>query len=86
MAWSKHRTRSRTPDAVAALEAVDPTTDADVLRRAAEDLRRPHLCDWDPEVAHALADLFDARANIVGADRPHVVAVAHAFMARMEDQ
>lgn len=86
MAWSKHSNGFRAPDIVAEMESRDPTTDVDLLTKAAEDLRHPMLCNWDPGVAHALADLFDARAQTLGGDRPHVVAVARAFMARMEGQ
>ncbi len=97
MTWSKHSNGYRAPEVVAELEAADPTTDVDVLRKAAEDLRHPMLCNWDSRVSRPLADLFDVHANLLAAEADagahftgafalgEVLAVARGFMARMED-
>ncbi len=60
---------------------------ADVLRRAAKALRSPYLCNWDPAVSSALADLIDAHA--VGVDarieaETHVGVPAGAIRQRDE--
>ncbi len=93
--WSKHDVlvddQYRDPEVVAELEAADPTTDVDVLRRAAEDLRSPFLCNWDPQVAAALAGAMEQIARVIRLDPGMVhrvgydaiVRVAWAFMARM---
>lgn len=89
--WSKHYDWRRTPEHIADMEAADPTTDVDVLTKAAEDLRHPMLCNWDPAVAHALADAMEkvARAIRMNGDMVHrvgygeLVETARAFMARM---
>lgn len=92
MTWSKHSNGFRPRDIVAEMESRDPTTDVDLLTTAAEQLRSPHLCNWDPGVAHALADTMEKVARIIRLDRNmvhrvgygEVVEVARAFMARME--
>lgn len=96
--WSKHDGLVdgfyRTPGVVAELEAADSTTDVDVLRKAAEDLRHPMLCNWDTAVAHALADAMEKVARVIRMDAGmvhrvgygEIVAVAWAFMARMVDR
>ncbi len=94
MTWSKHTNGFRAPDVVADMEAGDPATDVDLLRRAAEDLRSPYLCNWDPKVAHALAEAMDKVARVIRLDPGmvgrvgygEVVEVARAFMAPLEDQ
>lgn len=92
MSWSKHDNGFRAPKVVAELEATDPTTDVDLLARAAADLRSPYLCNWDPAVANALAAAMESVARVVRLDRSmvhrvgygEVVEVARAFMKRME--
>ena len=51
-----------------------------VMRRAAELLRDPCLCNWDAGVAASLADLLDDRADRGGRD-PWTVAVAAALLS-----
>lgn len=62
---------------------------ADLLRRAATLLRNPYLCNWDHNVAHAIADWLADVAELqaiadLGRDEvsslDHAVTVARALL------
>jgi diadenosine tetraphosphate (Ap4A) HIT family hydrolase len=56
--------------------------DPDLMRTVAVHLRSPYLCNWDRNVADALADWLDAAAHNTPAD-PRAVATARALAASL---
>jgi hypothetical protein len=67
-------------EAAARWAAEQADTRRDAMRRAAEHLRNPYLCNWDTTVAAALADWLDDHAA-GGCGDAKATAVADALLA-----
>jgi hypothetical protein len=76
--WSKHANGFRAPEVVAELERDDPTTDVDLLREAANDIRSSSLNDRSPEFANALARAMDQIARVLRMDHSLIHRIGHA--------